>query len=193
MLPRSTKRVFDGFVAGWPNTEERITWNSNATWPMEVSTTIPGLRISRASTQDWIDFGASRSVLSGGTQPPLPKYAHSMQGFAKHIVGTSSRIQLSLVFILIVISCNIVKLATMLCVVFKERSEYLVTVGDGAASFLKHPDSRTEQMCVALRGKIVGKVQSAKLQNDQLALMVRDSGSTWVKQYSKYSSALDRE
>jgi hypothetical protein len=180
------KTRLDGFVTGWPNTDERIIWNSNATWPIEVHTTFPGLRISGASTQDWIDFGASPRALSGEiyTQPPLPNYAHFTHGFAKHTVGTSSRIQLSLISILIVVSCNVIKLATMLWVVFKEKSEYLVTVGDGAASFLKYPDSTTEQMCVASRSNVVGKVQSAKLHNDhdQLAVLVRDSGSTWVKQ-----------
>jgi hypothetical protein len=39
------KTRLDGFVAGWPNTDERIIWNSNATWPMEVDTTFPRLRI----------------------------------------------------------------------------------------------------------------------------------------------------
>jgi hypothetical protein len=186
-----------GFVDGWPNTTDRITWNSNAKWPLELKAVFLDLGVQAAVTRDWINFGAIQTTTLPGDldiQPPLPEYAHFTHAFAKHTVGTSSRIQLSLTFMVIVISCNIVKLTTMLWVVFMEKSDYLVTVGDGAASFLEHPDSTTEQMCVASRHDIIEKVQSgAKRHSDQLAAMVRESGSTWAKQYSKYSTALDRD
>jgi hypothetical protein len=148
---------------------------------MEV-TTVPMLRVQGATTQDWMTFGAPPSAvpIQIYTQPPLPEYAHFTHGFAKHTVGTSSRIPLSLTFMIIVISCNAIKLGTMLWVVFMEKSDYFVTVGDGAASFLEHPDSTTEQMCVASRHDIIGKVgdlhQKAKLHNHQLAAMVRKRG-----------------
>jgi hypothetical protein len=183
----------DGFVDGWPNTTERISWNSNTEWPIGPFNFFPSLGVDGAVTQDWINFGTLKGHRFDIQSPP-PEYAHFTHAFAKHTVGTSSRIQLSLTFMVIVIACNVVKLATMLWVVFMEKSDYLVTVGDGAASFLEHPDPTTEQMCVASRHDTMEKVQSGvKFHNDQLAAMVRESGSTWAKQYSKYSTALDRD
>jgi hypothetical protein len=78
-----------------------------------------------------------------------------------------------------------------------EKLDYIVTMGDGAASFLEHPDTTTEQMCVATRHDIMAKAGSSsqipKQGDDELASVIRGTGSTWTKQYSKYSTALDRD
>ncbi|KAF1966152.1 hypothetical protein BU23DRAFT_417826, partial [Bimuria novae-zelandiae CBS 107.79] len=74
-------------------------------------------------------------------------YAHVAGGYATN-VSTKSRIQLSLSFLTIVIVCNAIKLATMLWVLYLEKSEFVVTLGDGAASFLEFRDPTTEKFCV---------------------------------------------
>jgi hypothetical protein len=78
-----------------------------------------------------------------------------------------------------------------------EKLDYIVTMGDGAASFLEYPDTTTERMCVASRHDITAKADSSsqktKQDDDELALVIRETGSTWIKQYSKYSTALDRD
>ena len=110
-------------------------------------------------------------------------------------VQSRSRLQLSLPFLAIVIACNAVKLCTMVCVMFMYKADYLVTMGDSAASFLEHPDPTTERMCIMSKGEIVEATQdnNKTTPKDQLDALVQQSRRTWTEQYRTYSSALDRD
>jgi hypothetical protein len=86
----------------------------------------------------------------------------------------------------------------MVYVLFTKKSDYLVTVGDSAASFLECPDPSTERMCIMSRDEIIDVVSdehcNGKVRhNDELAAMVQRSRRTWTKQYRNYTSALDRD
>lgn len=125
--------------------------------------------------------------------PPL--FAHVARAYAKNL-DTASRIQLNLTFLIIVIVCNSVKLLIMLWVVIVERKDYLVTLGDGAASLLEIPDPTTERRCILSKPEITSEVADATLRlghDDQLSRLVSHSKKIWSKQYITYSNALNRD
>ncbi|KAJ8113639.1 hypothetical protein OPT61_g4273 [Boeremia exigua] len=66
-----------------------------------------------------------------------------------------SRVQLSLYFMIVVISVNVFKLFIMLSVLVTDRSSYIVTLGDAAASFLSNPDPVTEGKCLLEDEKLI--------------------------------------
>jgi hypothetical protein len=95
----------------------------------------------------------------------------------------------------IVIVCNATKLSTMLWIVSVERKDYIVILGDGAASFLGTPDPSTERLCVLSKPELVREIKSSapgERHNDQLSRLVNQSKQTWTKQFSTYSNALNR-
>ena len=59
------------------------------------------------------------------------------------------RLQFSLVIMIIVIICNIIKAACMVIMVYQHHSQPLVTLGDAIASFLDDPDPMTRNYCLA--------------------------------------------
>lgn len=64
-------------------------------------------------------------------------------------------IQASLPILLVVVLANIGKLFAIYFTAFHLEFEPLVTVGDGVASFLDHPDPTTESMCLAPKDQIM--------------------------------------
>jgi hypothetical protein len=77
-----------------------------------------------------------------------------------------------------------------------ERKDYIVTLGDGASSFLEKPDPTTERMCILSKPEIVREVADAPNRarhNDELSQYVKESGKTWTKQHTTYSNALNRD
>lgn len=116
-----------------------MTWTLNETLqrPSSKRAFVQNIRDTGSASWSWIRFD---KMVGGSDQKDtlnaVPKFAHVKSAFAKRL-DTASRIQLSLTFLIIVIVCNTVKLLTMLWVVFMERKDYIVTLGDGAASFLE--------------------------------------------------------
>ncbi|KAF2446411.1 hypothetical protein P171DRAFT_430575 [Karstenula rhodostoma CBS 690.94] len=148
-------------------------------------------------------------------------YAHVIEGYGKN-VPTKSRIQLSQSFLIIVIVCNAVKLTTMLWVLYMEKNDFIVTLGDGIASFLEHRDPTTEKFCVFSKEAITAEVahrmskqeafrtsfsdpstsntqsESAPkvktaTKTDYLGEMVLNSSGMWRDQNHLYSSALGKD
>ena len=178
---------------GWPDSGHELEWNPSISWPLEI---IPD------NTLNWTIFNGTwayilvDSNLTTSLENDTQVWARCAHGFAEYHVKTSSRIELSLTFMAIVIVCNVVKLFTMLWVVFMENLDYIVTVGDGAASFLAYPDSTTRGMCVSTKHEViakVGAVTDTKEDQDLLAIIVRKCGNLWAKRRSQYSTALDRD
>ncbi|KAF2831463.1 hypothetical protein CC86DRAFT_314833 [Ophiobolus disseminans] len=157
---------------------------------------IRNLTATSAISKEWIRmdrlFRQSETEMKDDNPP---KFAHVSSFFATR-VGTASRIQLSLTFLIIVIVCNSVKLLTMMWVVFRERQHYIVTLGDGAATFLERPDPTTERMCILSKPEITHDVANAALKNqynDSLSRLMSQSGRKWVKQTTTFSNALNRD
>jgi hypothetical protein len=198
-------KTFTGYPDRWPDvpTEDANAWafgnetyNLAAPLTLRPATKVLDLFNDDAATRAWVDFtyayGRSTSNTSTDT---LPRFAHITHAFAKNL-DTASRISMSLTFLIIVIVCNSIKLLTMLWVVMVERKDYLVTLGDGAASFLERPDPTTERMCILSKPEITSEVADMTLtskHDDQLSRLMSHSKKRWSKQYSTYSNALNRD
>ncbi|KAL1603665.1 hypothetical protein SLS60_005253 [Paraconiothyrium brasiliense] len=93
---------------------------------------------------DWIRYDYSTGIsVDGG----IPVSMRVTQVFAKTI-EPRSRIQISLYFMVTVITFNLLKLVIMLRVLLTDKHDYIVTLGDALATFLKHPDPVTEGKCM---------------------------------------------
>lgn len=104
--------------------------------------------INKVGEGGWINYDAL-ATLSNSTAydyPTWPPLAHVTHGIAK-IVTPESRLQISLTFMLVVIFFNSLKLAVMGWILFTDKSAYIVTLGDAAASFLERPDPTTRHQC----------------------------------------------
>ncbi|PVI04090.1 hypothetical protein DM02DRAFT_519244 [Periconia macrospinosa] len=100
--------------------------------------------------------------IKNDTRTPFPRFARISQGYG--VTSRSvDRLQLSLSFLVVVIVCNAIKLAVMLWVLCVEKSDFLVTIGDGAASFLEHRDFTTEKFCVFNKDAITAEVSHRNL------------------------------
>ncbi|KAH7076743.1 hypothetical protein BKA63DRAFT_288711 [Paraphoma chrysanthemicola] len=202
-------KTLTGKPEGWPDVSEAqrrewvagdVKWGNGYEIIIEPSDQmfLKNITATQSTSRDWvrIDRMVGRASNSNETDSdPPPKFGHVSHAYAQRL-STASRIQLSLNFLIIVIVCNTVKLLTMLWVVFMERKDYIVTLGDGASSFLERPDSTTEKMCILSKPEIVRDVADAphkSKHNDQLSRLVTQSGKRWVKQYSTYSNALNRD
>jgi hypothetical protein len=110
----------------------------------------PSIANFTGSSLPWINY---RAFLNKTSEPDRmhntswPVDARIAQAFAT-IVNGKSRIELSIDFMIIVIVFNALKLSVMLWVLFTDRSEYLVTLGDAVASFLEDPDLSTAEQCM---------------------------------------------
>ena len=67
------------------------------------------------------------------------------------------QLQFNFLITIIVISCNITKLACMVTLLLGQEAKPLVTLGDAVESFLATPDATTEQMCLANKTKFYTK------------------------------------
>jgi len=161
-------------------------------WPFQLESTDP--YIHWVLSEPWAYISVNETIAASPGDNRL--WARCTHGFAEYHVKTSSRIELSLSFMAIVIVCNMVKLFTMFWVAFMENLDYVVTVGDGAASFLAHPDSTTRGMCVSTIHEViarVGDVADTKEDPDLFAIILRRCGNFWARRRIQYSVALDRD
>ena len=62
-------------------------------------------------------------------------------------------LQFSLVIMIVVIVCNLIKTACMSTIAWKKDPEPLVTLGDAIASFLDRPDGTTKGNCIAEKAR----------------------------------------
>jgi hypothetical protein len=144
------------------------------------------------STNGWLflpPLVSDTSILNG------VNYAHIDFACGRN-VPTRSRIQLSLRFMVIVILCNAVKLGMMLWVLLRENSDFIVTIGDGVASYLDSPDPNTKALCVLSKDAIVTMVGPHHVRDtkrDMLGDIINDAYGIWNAQHRKYSSSLDRD
>jgi hypothetical protein len=125
---------------------------------------------------------------------PFPSALHVRYGFGKRVTA-SSRIELSIMFMIIVITCNVTKAGAMLLTFLDRDSDYLVTIGDAAASFLDKPDPTTLGLCVLSKEDMLIKFghgrSKAVLQYEAEELALRLDGRWQVRQ-KRYISSLSR-
>lgn len=99
---------------------------------------------------------AGPSVCSPPHQCQLfPSYANvsNLQNWLQYClcvpVEEHCKLQFSLMIMIVVIFCNLIKTVCMSTIVWKRDPEPLVTLGDAIASFLDRPDVMTEGNCIA--------------------------------------------
>lgn len=104
------------------------------------STYFINLKNKKPSREGWFSF-ATWDGLWFGHEPPTS--LHVVEGWTLDS-GRNSRMQISLYFMVVVLAFNFFKLAIMVGVLLIDTSdEYLVTLGDAAASYLKYPEDLT--------------------------------------------------
>ena len=182
--------------------EGAVAWNFTGQLMARPSsrTLLGTLTNTTKNTQDWIlldyMFNLTADLQQEKESPSPPKYARIQHAFVQRVDATASKIQASLTFLVIVIVCNFIKLLIMLWVVFMEHKQYIVTLGDGAASFLEHRDATTERMCMLSKREITGEVAEASFtHSDQLEWLVMESKMKWSERTIMYSNIrnMDRE
>jgi hypothetical protein len=198
-----------GKPPGWPimDTNTTIAWNAGAvSWNLtglltkELSdrSILNSLTDTSPTSKDWIRIDSISNETAGDQEKENdsgpPKFAHVQHAFVKRVDATVSKIQASLTFLVIVFVCNAVKLFIMLWVIFMEHKHYIVTLGDGAASFLEYRDPTTERMCMLSKPEITGGVAASSFrQSDHLERIVMDSTMTWTERSITYSNLRNRD
>ena len=143
---------------------------------------------------EWISFYNFPSNASVGSPIDSMRVNHA---FAKKSTP-QSKIQVSLHFILIVIAFNSLKLFIMLWVLFTDRRDYIVTLGDASATFLKHPDPVTRDKCTYGKEEMLyclGHVPYHPKREDELLeeyFSIRLSGK-WLPQRRHYLTFISRD
>jgi hypothetical protein len=134
-----------------------VAWNiSQDVASFSLASSLPGDLLANVTarqlvtdSQDWVLHSpfVSHATNTTVTNLSTPFSLRVVHGFTT-MTGMPSRIQISLHFMVVVIAMNIFKLCIMLYVVLSDRSEYIVTLGDATASFLRRPDMTTKRDCL---------------------------------------------
>ena len=139
------------------SSQDSVSLSVSKYYPLEIDGTHENFRyvtsFNGESSAGWINhltFAGTSSQSNNATfydEKAGPRLAHITHGIAKK-VSPESRLQVSLALMLIVIAFNFFKLIIMTWVLYTDRSAYIVTLGDAAASFLERPDPTTQQQCM---------------------------------------------
>lgn len=158
---------------------------------------IPLINITDSSLS-WINYTPfdGQSLTTPATpNEDWPENARISLTFSR-IVHRKSRIQLSLDFMIIVISFNVFKLMIMVWVLVTDRSEYLVTIGDAAASFLARPDPCTLGQCILSKeGHLykLGKRANIDFEAEDWEGFKLHLLGTWLPRRLRYSTSLSED
>lgn len=148
---------------------------------------------------DWIKYDKLLSYATRGANRTStrssPVSAHVAHAFSMK-VQPKSRLQLSLVYMLVVISFNGLKLGVMAWTLVSDKSTYTVTLGDAAASFLKHSDQTTTNQCILGKAEMLYKLGFSPYHNlldEELETSLLRVQGTWLPQRRRYFSAVGRD
>lgn len=177
---------------------------SNVTISNHLNSSKPGdqqrIQLMISESTNWVDWSHTFKTVDASTNQSSDasiSSVHVLHAFAQKKTGpsTASRVQLSLYFIAVVISCNVLKLGIMLWVLIADKSSYIVTLGDAVASFLEHPDTTTEGESTLGKEEITFKLGYMPYhlpegeQLDKPLLRVR---GIWLPRSPRYFASLGR-
>ncbi|KAF3033635.1 hypothetical protein E8E12_004407 [Didymella heteroderae] len=143
-------------------------------------------------SSDWIRYEA---FYDNQTAKDWPVSAHVDHAFSRKKVG-NSRLQLSLVYILVVIACNALKLSIMIWTLIIDRSAYIVTLGDGVASFLQHPDPVTRSHCMLGKEEMLyklGYMPYHELEGEELDTFNLRVDGVWLPQRRRFFALMGQD
>jgi hypothetical protein len=149
-----------------------------------------------AESPDWILYNQLTNNTDLFATPPVS--VHVAHAFST-IVRPQSRIQISLDFMIVVIAFNTLKLAVMVWVLATDKHDYIVTLGDATASYLRRPDLTTKGQCVLNRKEMMyhrggtgfeHRRYGPSLPDDEF---LRRVGGTWLPGTKKYFSLMGKD
>jgi hypothetical protein len=139
------------------------------------------------SGEGWINLGPDEISPFGSDA------LHISEGYTVDL-GNNSRIQISLYFLLVVITFNFLKLIIMGGILIADRANYIVTIGDAAASFLEHPDSITKGRCTLNTDEMMASYEdmSRTADTSPLSLGIRGKyeAKAWQLRTRRYCSSI---
>lgn len=151
-------------VDRWANGTNGITYNatelSSLTIEYHLDEDPTEFLVIGADGEYWLNFtnvypNYEAPADGGGLKHKL---AHVVHGHARS-APLRNRLQLSLSFLTVVILSNAVKLIVMLWVLVSMKdSDFVVTLGDAAASFIQRRDPTTETFCVFSKEAVLSEV-----------------------------------
>lgn len=114
--------------------------------------------------------------------------------------ATNSEVQMSLTFVLVVISCNAIKVGCLGILLWKGtdgKNPPLVTMGDAISSFLEAPDSSTRGYCTYSKAEFFWKTgylkrTLAREQDGRAAKWDRRCEGIWEERTKNYGSAISK-
>ncbi|KAL5418635.1 hypothetical protein PMIN04_007255 [Paraphaeosphaeria minitans] len=120
-------------------------------------------------------------------------------GYALH-GRRNSRIQLSLPFLMVVIVCNVIKIACLTLTVRKsdlDKEPPLVTIGDAVVAFLEQQDCLTDGHCTYSVQDLYWKIRRKnrgqhRMQNGQARRLGRRCKGVWERRRLRYFSAVSK-
>jgi hypothetical protein len=128
--------------------------------------------------------------------PGMNVSAHVVQAASEKRGSPPSRVEVSLYFLLVVVFCNLSKLGIMAYVLITDRSTFLVTLGDAAASFLERPDPHTLGVGILGREELLitlGHPPSHPISNlDENADLDSRVQGVWLPQSRSYFTPVHR-
>jgi len=137
---------------------------------------------------EWLNYNS----LAHGFNRLTGAYLHVAKASSFKMLDSPSTVQVSLYFLAVVVTFNLVKLIVLLTVLLTDRSEYLVTLGDAASSFLKREDPYTISRCLLSRetvssslGHSLKKSKYDETDRKELNLRLRD---VWLPRSRSYFS-----
>jgi len=150
------------------------------------------LRDLTSESASWIRFRSQPELTIQG----MSISAHVVQAAGEKRKSPPSRVQVSLYFLIIVAVFNLLKLSVMAYVLITDRSAYLVTLGDAAASFLEHPDPHTTGICALGREELLITLghpskRPFSTPEEKLNLDSRVKG-TWLSKSQSYFAPVHR-
>jgi hypothetical protein len=123
-----------------------------------------------------------------------PVSAHVAHAFSARS-GARSSLRLSLVYMLVVIAFNFLKLSIMIWTLLSDRSTHLVTIGDAAVSFLECPDPTTVDQCMLGKDEMRHNYGTSNhvLTGEELESCVLRVQGVWLPQRRRYFDSVHRD
>jgi len=133
--------VDEGSYTPWQKLKN-INFDFADYFPMNLTGSVPA---ESGSVHGWSDFSwlADKSKIPENITTVRPYRLHVKEAYATN-GEHQSRIQISLPFMLVVVFFNFFKLVVMLGILMRDQSEYIVTLGDTASSYLENPEDLTK-------------------------------------------------
>lgn len=135
----------------YPSTDPEVQYcnGSALTWPSLPVKVSDGFELS-----DFVRYDDSSWIVSANIMTTKIPSFHVAYGLAVPEPGRS-QVQISLVFMVVVICCNVFKLAAMSWTLQRPLRSQILTLGDCISSFLEKPDSATAGACTLDRRTVL--------------------------------------